>query len=172
MSNAAVKSTVYCLNHTPELGMQYGTTPYLERHDKPDSPFLVNLPKFVQTYGDAARYTPNLAYIGAMTLEQLEAQPRPWHINLSDAPTRFGKYGEIMPEDEFLRRFGKNLSPIRFFPPRYSSVWRPVGKDPSSRVRSPRTKHSPCTLAVKWSVAAAGATRWMSRFRRTSFWRT
>ena len=102
MSNAAVKSTVYCLNHTPELGMQYGTTPYLERHDKPDSPFLVNLPKFVQTYGDAARYAPNLVYIGAMTLEQLEARPRPWHINLSDVPTRFGKYGEIMPEDEFL----------------------------------------------------------------------
>lgn len=102
MPNAAVKSTVYCLNHTPELGIHYGTTPYLERHDKPDSPFLANLPKFIQPYADAARYAPNLAYIGAITLEQLEAQPRPWHANLSDAPTRFGKYGEIMPEDEFL----------------------------------------------------------------------
>ena len=76
MPNAAVKSTVYCLNHTPELGFYYGTTPYLERHDKPDSPFLASLPKLVQPYEDAARYAPNLAYIGAMTIEQLEASPR------------------------------------------------------------------------------------------------
>jgi hypothetical protein len=102
MPNAAIKGTVYCLNYAPELGIQYGTTPKLERRDKPSSPFLANLPSFIQTYEDAVRYAPNLAYIGAMTLEQLEAQPRPWHANLSEAPARFGKYGEIMPEDEFL----------------------------------------------------------------------
>ncbi len=102
MPNAAIKSTVYCLNHTPELGMHYGTTPYLERHDKPDSIFLSSLPKFIQPYADATRYAPNLTYIGAMTLKELEARPRPWHANLSDGQTRFGKYGEIMPEDEFL----------------------------------------------------------------------
>ena len=102
MPNAAIKCTTYCLNHTPELGSHYGSTPYLERHDKPDSPFLANLPKFIQPYADAARYAPNQAYIGAITLEQLVAQPRPWHAHLSGEPTRFGKYGEIMPEDEFL----------------------------------------------------------------------
>jgi betaine reductase len=102
MPNAAIKSTVYCLNHTPELGLHYGTTPYLERHDKPDSAFLANLPKFIQPYADAARYAPNLAYIGALSLDQLKVHPRPWHANLSGAPFRFGKYGEIMPEDEFL----------------------------------------------------------------------
>ena len=102
MPNAAVKSTAYCLNHTPELGSHYGTTPYLERHDKPDSPFLDELPKCAQAYEEAARYAPNLAYIGALTMEQLQAQPRPWHANLADAPIRFGKFGEIMPEDEFL----------------------------------------------------------------------
>lgn len=102
MPNAAVKSTAYCLNHTPELGSHYGTTPYLERRDKPDSPFLAGLPGLIQPYDQAARYGPNLAYIGAMTVEQLEAQPRPWHAHLAGEPTRFGKYGEIMPEDEFL----------------------------------------------------------------------
>ncbi|MEA5113863.1 MAG: glycine/sarcosine/betaine reductase complex component C subunit beta [Geobacteraceae bacterium] len=102
MPNAAIKSTVYCLNHTPELGLHYGTTPCLERRDKPDSPFLAGLPKFIQSYEDSARYAPNLTYIGAMTIGELEAQPRPWHANLGSAPTRFGKYGEIMPEDEFL----------------------------------------------------------------------
>lgn len=102
MPNAAIKSTVYCLNHTPELGLQYGTTPCLERRDKPDSPFLANLPGFIQPYEDAVRYAPNLTYIGAMTVEQLEEHPLPWHSNLASAPIRFGKYGEIMPEDEFL----------------------------------------------------------------------
>lgn len=102
VNNAAVKNTVYCLNYTPELGLYYGTTPCLERRDRPTSEFLLDLPKFFQSYEDVARYAPNLAYIGAMTLEQLDAQPRPWHANLSNAPERFGKYGEIMPEDEFL----------------------------------------------------------------------
>lgn len=102
MPNAAVKSTVYCLNHTPELGLHYGTTPCMERREKPDSPFLASLPGLIQPYGDAARYAPNLAYIGAMTVGQLDAHPRPWHANLASEPTRFGKYGEIMPEDEFL----------------------------------------------------------------------
>jgi glycine/sarcosine/betaine reductase complex component C subunit beta len=102
MPNAAVKSTAYCLNHAPELGTHYGTTPYLERIDKPDSVFLADLLRFTQPYADAARYAPNMVYIGAMTLDQLEAQPRPWHANLLEAATRFGKYGEIMPEDEFL----------------------------------------------------------------------
>lgn len=102
MPNAAIKSTAYCLNHAPELGLRYGTTPYLERHEKPDSPFLAQLAESVQPYEAAVRYAPNLAYIGAMSIEQLEAQPRPWHANLVDGPTRFGKYGEIMPEDEFL----------------------------------------------------------------------
>jgi hypothetical protein len=102
MSNATVKSTVYCLNHTPELGMQYGTTPYLERQSKPESSFLSDLPNFIQTYDEAARYAPNMAYIGVMTLDQLNSQPRPWHANLLETPKRFGKYGEIMPEDEFI----------------------------------------------------------------------
>jgi glycine/sarcosine/betaine reductase complex component C subunit beta len=102
VSNAAVKSTVYCLNHTPGIGMHYGTTPYRERQDKPDSPFLTSFPKYVQNYEKALCYAPNLAYIGAMTLEQLAARPRPWYANLRDLPVRFGKYGEIMPEDEFL----------------------------------------------------------------------
>mgnify|MGYP001194056426 CR=1 FL=1 len=102
MPNAAIKNTVYCLNHTPELGLHYGTTPCLERRDKPESQFLANLPGFIQPYGDAARYAPNLAYIGAMTIGQLAGHPRPWHANLAAVPTRFGNYGEIMPEDEFL----------------------------------------------------------------------
>lgn len=102
MPNAAVKSTAYCLNHTPELGLRYGTTPYLERRGKPNSPFFAEVAKFLPSYEETTRYAPNLAYIGALALDQLEALPRPWHAHLLAEPVRFGKYGEIMPEDEFL----------------------------------------------------------------------
>ena len=43
MATVAVKATSYCLNHTPELGLSYGTTPYQERHANPESPFLADL---------------------------------------------------------------------------------------------------------------------------------
>ncbi len=100
MPNAAIKSSAYSLNHTPELGLWYGNTPYEERAAHPDSEFLKNLPSFQQDYEKAASYAPNLTYIGAMEIEELDKKPQPWHINLESAPVRFGKYGEIMPEDE------------------------------------------------------------------------
>jgi glycine/sarcosine/betaine reductase complex component C subunit beta len=102
MPNAAIRGTAYCLNHTPELGLYYGSTPYIERHNKPDSAFLASLPKFVQSYDEASRYAPNLTFIGAMSLDELQAQSQPWYSNLGMEPKRYGKYGEIMPEDEFL----------------------------------------------------------------------
>jgi glycine/sarcosine/betaine reductase complex component C subunit beta len=102
MANAAVKGTAYCLNHTPELGFYYGTSPLLERREKPESPFIAELGKLSQPYDHATRYAPNLAYIGAIAMDELEAALRPWHANLLSQPCRFGKYGEVMPEDEFL----------------------------------------------------------------------
>ncbi len=102
MTNAAVKACAYCLAHTPEMAFHYGNTPYMERLAKPDSEFLAALPKAVQSYEDACRYAPNLAYIGALSTDELEARPKPWLENLEPAPVRDGRFGEIMPEDEFL----------------------------------------------------------------------
>lgn len=102
MPNVAIKGTAYCLNFTPELGFHYGVTPYLEHKSKPDSEFLAALPGLAQSYEDACRYAPNLTYIGAMTTDELAAHAAPWIEHLEPEPKRFGKYGEIMPEDEFL----------------------------------------------------------------------
>jgi hypothetical protein len=98
----AVKGTSYCLNHTPELALHYGNTPYVERKTRGDSEFLKELASRLQSYAKAAAYAPNLAYIGAMTLDELEKHPQPWFENLAAEPTRYGRFGEIMPEDEFL----------------------------------------------------------------------
>ena len=102
MSRAAIKGTAYCLNYAHYLGYYYGNTPYMERHEHADSEFLKNLPSHVQSWEQAASYAPNLTYIGAMTTDELSSHPQPWYSNLSAEPKRFGKYGEIMPEDEFL----------------------------------------------------------------------
>ena len=100
MPNAAIKAAAYSLNHTPELGLWYGNTPFVERETHPDSEFLKELPKFQQNYHEAASYAPNLTYIGAMEIEDYEKRPQPWYKNLEPQEIRFGKYGEIMPEDE------------------------------------------------------------------------
>ncbi|MDR1921613.1 MAG: DUF5940 domain-containing protein [Candidatus Adiutrix sp.] len=102
MPNAAVKSCSYCLAFTPELAFHYGNTPYMERQAKPDSEFLAALPRAAQSYEEACRYAPNLAYIGAISVEELSGRPQPWLDNLEPAPVRDGRFGEIMPEDEFL----------------------------------------------------------------------
>lgn len=102
MANVAVKATAYCLNHTPEIGLRYGTTPYQERHANPESPFLSALAGALVPYDTVCRYAPHRTYIGAMSAEELENQPKPCLDNLADSPVRFGRYGEVMPEDEFI----------------------------------------------------------------------
>ncbi|MDO4988809.1 MAG: glycine/sarcosine/betaine reductase complex component C subunit beta [Synergistes sp.] len=100
MPNAAAKATAYSLNHTPELAFWYGNTPYMERLTHPDSEFLKELENCEQNYNEAARYAPNLTYIGAMEICEYETKQKPLYANLEDNEKRFGKYGEIMPEDE------------------------------------------------------------------------
>lgn len=98
----AVKGYSYCLNHSPEIGLLYGNTPYVERMTKGSSEFLDTLPSHLQTYEKAASYAPNLAYIGAMALDELEKHPQPWLEHPVSGASRFGRFGEIMPEDEFI----------------------------------------------------------------------
>jgi betaine reductase len=98
----AVKGTSYCLNHAPEMALHYGNTPFVERKAKGSSEFLESLPSHLQSYEKAATYAPNLTYIGAMTLDELGMHPQPWTDHPLGETTRYGRFGEIMPEDEFL----------------------------------------------------------------------
>lgn len=102
MSSVGIKGYAYSLNHVPELGLHYGNTPYVERLTKGETEFLSKLPDWLQSYDEARTYAPNQAYIGGITLDQYEAQPKPWYENRMEDAGRYGKYGEIMPEDEFL----------------------------------------------------------------------
>ncbi len=102
MSNVAIKGVAYSLNYAAELASHYGNTPRIERMENPDSEWLEELPRLNQSYEDACRYAPNLVYIGALQTEDLETRQSPWYVHLELEPVRFGRYGEIMPEDEFL----------------------------------------------------------------------
>ena len=102
MSTVGIKSYAYCLNHAPETGSFYGGTPHEARHSGKEKEYVDALPKHLQTYEEALHYAPNQTYIGGLSYEEFEKAKTPWTENrLSDAQ-RYGKFGEIMPEDEFL----------------------------------------------------------------------
>ena len=106
MATVAVKATSYCLIHTPEIGLLYGMTPYQERLLNPESPFLADLDKAAHAPGSShdtvCRYAPHLTYIGAMSTDELDRHAQPCLENLEAQAKRSGRYGEIMPEDEFI----------------------------------------------------------------------
>jgi len=102
MQKVAIRQYAYCLNHVPELSYYYGNTPFWERNNKGESEYLASLSKFMRTYDDAIRYAPNQAFIGGISLKDLEAHETPWYEKPLKEASRFGRFGEIMPEDEFL----------------------------------------------------------------------
>lgn len=101
MNTVGIKSAAYCLNFAPELVLYYGGTPKQERKSSRNAEFLEALKEQAQNYEQAIAYAPNKTYIGAMSIDELETAPRPWTEHLCD-PTRYGKFGEIMPEGEFI----------------------------------------------------------------------
>ncbi|AER67017.1 betaine reductase [Thermovirga lienii DSM 17291] len=102
MAKASIKGYSYCLNHVPNLAFHYGNTPFTERVLRGETEFLGNLKGKMQSFEEACAYAPNQAYIGGISLTDLEQQPSPMYENRLKSFDRFGKYGEIMPEDEFI----------------------------------------------------------------------
>ena len=102
MTTPVIKGVSYCLVHAPDMLLHYGTTPHTEHRVNPESEYLKKLPGYLRSYETVLNYAPNQAYIGRITLEELAAQPRPWYEKSMQEMQRFGPYGEIMPEPEFL----------------------------------------------------------------------
>lgn len=99
--NCVVKGTAYTLVNTPDMIIHNGSTQTTERVVNPDSDYLKELPKHLRSYEDVVNYLPNQVYIGNKSPEDLAAVEMPWYDKLMKDAPRFGKYGEIMPEDEF-----------------------------------------------------------------------
>ena len=99
--NCVVKGASYTLVNAPDMLLHNGTTQTTEMIVNPDSNYLKQLPKHLRKFEDVVSYLPNQVYIGNKTPEDLRGVELPWHSKPLSGAGRFGKFGEIMPQDEF-----------------------------------------------------------------------
>ncbi|SKC92946.1 hypothetical protein SAMN02194393_05553, partial [Maledivibacter halophilus] len=102
MKYPVVKAAGYILVNTPDMILHNGTTQTTERITNPDSEYLKKVPEYIRPYEKVVNYAPNQVYIGNMTPEDLKGYKMPWHDKEVEGADRFGKFGEIMPQDEFI----------------------------------------------------------------------
>ena len=102
MSYPVLKGAGYALINTPDMIMHSGTTQTTEKIVNPDSDYLKELPNHIRTYEQVVSYAPNQVYIGNMRPEDLRNIEMPWYDKPVPGAGRYGKFGEIMPQDEFI----------------------------------------------------------------------
>ncbi len=100
--NSVVKGASYVLAHTPYMTLDYGVTQVNEKIVNPNSEYLKKVPLHYRSYEDVLAYYPNQVYIGNYDPQVLEEVDFPWYNKKSDIADRYGKFGEIMPEEEFI----------------------------------------------------------------------
>ena len=98
---SVLKGAGYILAHTPDM-MHVGSTQVTERIVNPDSAYLKAVPEHLRTFEQAVSYWPNQVYIGNKTPDELAEIPQPWYDKACDVNARYGKFGQIMPQDEFI----------------------------------------------------------------------
>ena len=103
MSNyAVIKGASYVLAAAPDMVLHNGTTQTTEKIVNPESEYLKLLPQHLRSYDDVLHYIPNQVYIGNMTNSELADVEFPYYDKKAPEGKRYGKYGEIMPQDEFI----------------------------------------------------------------------
>lgn len=100
--NAVIKGASYIMAHVPAMVVHNGTTQTTERVVNPDSEYLKQLPEHLRTYQQAVEYWPNQVYIGNKTPDDLAGVEFPYYDKPLEGASRYGKFGEIMPEEDFL----------------------------------------------------------------------
>ncbi len=100
--NSVIKGTSYVLVHVPDMVYYNGTTQTTEMVVNPDSDYLKEVKGHLRTYEEAVSYWPNQTYIGNAHPDDLAQVESPWYDKKKEGADRYGKYGEIMPEEEFL----------------------------------------------------------------------
>lgn len=100
--NSVIKGASYVLAHTPQMVVYNGTTQTTERVVNPESEYLKELNSHLRSYEECVNYWPNQVYIGNAHPDELAEVAFPYYDKVKEGAERFGKYGEIMPENEFL----------------------------------------------------------------------
>jgi len=102
MNHAVVKAAGYVLVHTPDMILHNGTTQTVEKLTNPGSEYLQQVPKHLRTFEEVVNYAPNQTYIGNMTPSELNEMGMPWVGKDVPNSDRYGRFGEIMPQIEFI----------------------------------------------------------------------
>lgn len=102
MNFPVIKGTAYTLIQARELLVHHGTTQTSERLKNQDSEHLAQLPRHLRSFEEGVAYPPNQAFIGNLPPGELKNYSRPWFSHPVAGASREGKFGEILPEDEFL----------------------------------------------------------------------
>ena len=100
--NTVIKGASYVLAHTPQMIYHNGTTQTTERVVNPESEYLKAIDSHLRSYEEVVNYWPNQVYIGNAHPDELAQVEFPYYDKVKEGAERYGKYGEIMPEEEFL----------------------------------------------------------------------
>jgi len=93
-----VKGASYFLAHVPGM-VRHGSKPSREIAGNP--PLLPSILDHLQSFDRAVAYPPNQVFIGNLDPDDLWQVPSPWYQNPVPNASRWGAFGEIMPEEEF-----------------------------------------------------------------------
>ena len=99
--NSVLKGSSFILVHAPDMLVHGGSTQVTERIVNPLSDYLKELPGHLRKFEDAVKYLPNQVYIGNKTPADMTEAGDTWYDKPLAEAQRFGKFGEIMPQDEF-----------------------------------------------------------------------
>ncbi len=92
------KGVSYFLAHVPSM-VRHGSKPSREIVRGPS--VLPSILNHLETFDQAVAYPPNQVFIGNLDPDDLLHLPSPWHENPTSKSSRWGSFGEIMPEEEF-----------------------------------------------------------------------
>jgi hypothetical protein len=98
MNFPVIKGVSYVLAHVPHL-VCYGSKPL--REAKKDAGAIGHIEESLRDFATARDYGPHQVYIGNGRPEALAEAPKPWYTHTTPS-NRFGPFGEIVPEVEFL----------------------------------------------------------------------
>ena len=101
MNYPVFRGAGYVLVHTPDM-IENGSTCTIEKETNPDSEFLKEIKNHIRSYEEVVDYLPNQVYIGRKTPEELNTFPMPWYDIKDQKGDRHGKFGQIVPQDEFI----------------------------------------------------------------------
>lgn len=102
MNFPVIKGAAYGLIHAADMLVHHGTTQTMERTKDAKSGHLEKLTEHLRSFEQVVEYPPNQVYIGNMTPDELREVTRPWYKQVGLGKGRDGKFGEIIPEDEFI----------------------------------------------------------------------